>query len=95
MRGVKKTGVKLFRLSFSTDRSSRKSRFFLLDPPGGKLSRKKLSRKSRVFRLDPLVGKLSRKKLSRKSAFSTVEESPIWASVEVENGRFRLTNPTV
>ena len=41
-----KTGVKLFRLTFSTDRSSRKSHVFRLDPPVGKLSRKKLSRKS-------------------------------------------------
>ena len=44
MRWVKKTGVKLFRLSFSTDRPSRKS-VFRLDPPVGKLGRKKLSRK--------------------------------------------------
>ena len=42
----KKTGIKLFRLSFSTGRSSRKSQVFRLDPLVGKLSRKKLSKKS-------------------------------------------------
>ena len=45
MRWVKKTGGKLFRLSFSTGRSSRKSQVFRKDPPVGKLSRKKLIRK--------------------------------------------------
>ena len=45
MRWVQKTGIKLFPLSFSTDRFSRKSRVFRLDPPVGKLSRKKWSRK--------------------------------------------------
>ena len=42
MRWVKKTGEKLFRLNFSTDRSSRKSQVFRLDPPVGKLSGRKL-----------------------------------------------------
>ena len=42
----KKTGVKLFRPSFSTGGSSRKSRVFRLDPPVGIFSRKKFSRKS-------------------------------------------------
>ena len=37
MRWVRKAGVKLFRLSFWTDRSSRKSQVFRLDPPVGKL----------------------------------------------------------
>ena len=46
MRWVKKTGVILFRLRFSTDSSSRKSQVFRLDPPVGKLSGKTLSRKS-------------------------------------------------
>ena len=41
-----KTRVKLFRPSFSTGGSNRKSPVFRLDPPVGKLSRKKLSRKS-------------------------------------------------
>ena len=41
------------------------------------------------FRLDLPVEKGSRKSLCRKSSFSTVHESPIWASVEkVEKGRF-------
>ena len=40
-----KTDVQLFRLSFPTGRSSRKSQVFRLDPPVAKLSRKKLSRK--------------------------------------------------
>ena len=43
------------------------------------------SRKSQLFRLDPPVEKLSRKRLSRKGPFLTVQESPIWTSVE--NGR--------
>ena len=66
MRSVKKTGVKLFRLSLSTGGSSRKSRVFRLDPPVGILSRKKLSRKSpfsTVRKLD--LG------FSRKRPFST------------------------
>ena len=62
MRLVQETGEEVFRLSFSIDRSSRKSRFSI------DIS----SRKSQVFRLDPPVGKLSRKKLSRKRPFSTV-----------------------
>ena len=41
-----KTWCKLFRLSFWTGRSSRKSPFFRLDPPVGKLNRRRLSRKS-------------------------------------------------
>ena len=41
-----KSTCKVFRLSFSTGGSSRKSRVFRLDPPVGILSRKKLSRKS-------------------------------------------------
>ena len=45
MRSVQKTRVKLFRLSFSTGGSSRKSRVVRLDPPVGILSRKKLSLK--------------------------------------------------
>ena len=50
MRWVQKTGEKLFRLNFSADRSSRISQVFRLDPPVGKLSRKKSSRKA-LFRL--------------------------------------------
>ena len=48
MRSVfqKHARVKVFRLSFSTGGSGRKSRVFRLDPPVGILSRKKLSRKS-------------------------------------------------
>ena len=45
--GLKKTSEKLFQLNFPlTDRSSRKSQVFRLDPQVGKLSRKKLSQKS-------------------------------------------------
>ena len=40
MRWFEKTGVKLFRLSFSTDRSGRKSQVFPLDPSVGELKRK-------------------------------------------------------
>ena len=39
----KKTRVNLFRLTFSTDRSSRQSHFFRLDPAVVELSRKELS----------------------------------------------------
>ena len=46
MRWVKKAGVPLFRLSLSTDRSSKKNRVVRLDPPAAKFSRKKLSPKS-------------------------------------------------
>ena len=49
MRWAKRAGVKLFRLSSSTGRSSRKSQVFRLDPPVtpvGKLGRKKLSREN-------------------------------------------------
>ena len=75
------------RMSDAIGSKTRVELFRLIFPTGGS------SRKSRVFRLNPPVGILSRKKLSRKSSFSTVQESPIWASVE--KGRFRLTNPTV
>ena len=52
MRSVKKNRVKLFRLSFSTGGSSRKSRVFRRDPPVGILSRKKFeSKKQALFRL--------------------------------------------
>ena len=66
MRWVKKTCVKLFRLSFLTDRSSRKSQVFRLDPPFVKLSRKKMSRKA-LFRLC----KTAHLGFSRKRPFST------------------------
>ena len=42
MRSVQKTRVKLFRLSFLTGGSSRKSRVFRLDPPVEILGRKSL-----------------------------------------------------
>ena len=85
MRWVAKTSEKLFRLSFSTDRSSRKSQVFRLDPVG-KLSRKKVESKKPFFdcvrkldlgfsrkRLKNLTFRLdlSVEKLSRKS-FSPV-----------------------
>ena len=44
---------KLFRLSFSTGRSSQKSQVFRLDPTVGKLSRKKLSRKTQSEKVEP------------------------------------------
>ena len=56
MRSVKKTRVKLFRLRFSTGGSSRKTRFFRLDPTVGILSRKKLSRKSPFSRVQVGTG---------------------------------------
>ena len=71
MRSVQKTRVKIFRLSFSTGGSSRKSRVFRLDPPVGILSRKKLSRKSESK--EPFFDCVRRPDLgfSRKRPFST------------------------
>ena len=51
------------------------------------------SRKGRGFRLDPPVGIISRTKSSKKPFFDCVRNPDM--SVPVENGRFRLTNPTV
>ena len=45
-----------------------------------------------IFRLDPPIGKLSRKQLNRKSPFLTVRKLDLASG---ENGRLRLTNPTV
>ena len=67
MRWVKKTGVKLYRLSFSIDRSSGRSQVFRLDPPVGKLSRKKLSGKK-----SPFSCKKARFGLQSKTADCTV-----------------------
>ena len=49
MRSVQKIRVNLFRLSFSTGGSSRKSRVFRLDPPVGILSKKKVESKKPFF----------------------------------------------
>ena len=80
MRWVKKTGRKLFRLSFSTDRSSRKSQVFRLDPPVGKTQSKKIESKKVdcIRKLD--LG------FSRKRPFSTDKSDCIRNGLRAHDG---------
>ena len=64
-RWLQKSGVKLFRLSFSTGRSSRKCQVFRLDPPVGNIQSKKSNFST---------GSPSRKTQSKKPFFDCVRK---------------------
>ena len=91
MRWVKQTCVKLFRLSFSTDRSSRKSQVFRLDAPVGKLDRKTLSRKSQPFKSQSFYDFVREPDFgfSRKRPFST-DQSDCIRNGLITRDRYRV-----